>query len=74
MDKEKKNKKREFVDAANLASVGIGLIVSSMIGYYIGTLIDKHAHTAPIFTMIFLLIGIASGMVNVFRTLGKNNH
>jgi F0F1-type ATP synthase assembly protein I len=74
MEENKKSKKREFVEASNLASVGIGLIVSSMIGYYIGTLIDKHAHTMPVFTMIFLLIGITAGIVNVFRTLGKNTH
>jgi ATP synthase protein I len=71
---EKKNKKRDFVDLANLSSVGIGLIVSSMIGYYIGYLIDKYVHTAPVFTMIFLLVGIAAGIINVFRTLGKNSH
>jgi len=70
---EKKNKKREFVDATRLASVGIGLIISAMIGYYIGVFIDKHAHTAPVFTLIFLIIGMAAGITNVFRTLGKNN-
>jgi predicted F0F1-ATPase subunit len=70
---EKKNKKREFVDATRLASVGIGLIISTMIGYSIGVFIDKHAHTAPVFTLIFLIIGMAAGITNVFRTLGKNN-
>jgi ATP synthase protein I len=70
---EQKNKKREFVDIARLTSVGIGLVVSTMIGYYIGVVIDKHAHTGMIFTLIFLLLGIAAGIINVFRTLGKNN-
>ncbi len=69
---EKKNKKREFADVARLSSVGIGLIVSTMIGYYIGVFIDKHAHTAPVFTMIFLLLGMGAGIVNIFRALGKN--
>ena len=71
---EKKNKKREFVDIARLTSVGIGLIISAMIGYFIGAFIDKHAHTAPIFTLIFVVIGIAAGITNVFRTLGKNSN
>jgi ATP synthase protein I len=70
---EQENKKRDFVDIARLTSVGIGLVVSTMIGYFIGIIIDKHVHTAPIFTLIFLLFGIAAGMINVFRTLGKNN-
>jgi F0F1-type ATP synthase assembly protein I len=73
MDNKKKNKTREFVDIARLTSVGFGLVISTMIGYFIGAFIDKHAHTAPIFSLVFLLLGIAAGMINVFRTLGKNN-
>jgi len=69
---EKKNKKREFVDISRLTSVGIGLIVSMMIGWFVGVQIDKHFHTSPIFMIIFLMLGIAAGIINVFRTLGKN--
>jgi F0F1-type ATP synthase assembly protein I len=69
---EKKNKKRQFADISRLSSVGIGLIVSTMIGYYIGAFIDKHAHTAPVFTLVFVLLGMGAGIVNIFRTLGKN--
>ena len=68
---EKKNKNREYVEISRLASVGIGLIVAILIGWFIGDLIDKHFHTAPIFMLIFLLLGIGAGMRNVFRTLGK---
>jgi F0F1-type ATP synthase assembly protein I len=42
------------------------------IGYFAGTAIDKHFHTAPIFTIIFIFFGIGAGILNVFRTLGKN--
>jgi ATP synthase protein I len=70
---DKKNQKREFADIARLTSVGIGLIISVMIGYWLGSLIDKHIHTAPVFTMVFLILGIGAGMLNVFRTLGKNS-
>ena len=70
---EKKSKKREFVELSRLTSVGIGLIVSAMIGWYIGTVIDKHLHTAPIFMVVFLVLGMSAGIINVFRTLGKNS-
>ena len=70
---EKKSKKREFVDISRLTSVGIGLIVSMMIGWFVGNAIDKHFHTQPIFMMVFLIFGIAAGIINVFRTLGKNS-
>jgi predicted F0F1-ATPase subunit len=70
---EKKNKKREYVDVVRLTSVGFGLVIATMIGYFFGVFIDKHTHTTPIFTLIFLLLGIAAGIINVFRTLGRNN-
>jgi ATP synthase protein I len=71
---DKKNRRREYANIARASSVGIALVVSVMIGYFIGTAIDKHAHTMPIFTLIFLLLGTGAGMINVFRTLGKNNN
>jgi len=71
---DKQNKKREYADIARLSSVGIGLVISVGIGYFIGTTIDKHFHTMPIFTLIFLLLGTGAGLLNVFRTLGKNGN
>jgi ATP synthase protein I len=68
---EQENKKREVMNMARLTSVGIQLVLCIIIGYFIGHEIDKHAHTAPVFMYIFLALGIGSGMINVFRTLGK---
>ena len=63
--------KKEFVHLSSLMSVGVTLILCVMIGYFIGNFIDKHIHTMPVFTIVFLLFGIGGGMINVFRTLGK---
>jgi ATP synthase protein I len=71
---EKKSRQKEATEIARFTSVGIGLVVSMLIGYYAGITIDKHTHTAPLFTLIFLLLGIGAGMLNVFRTLGKNSN
>jgi F0F1-type ATP synthase assembly protein I len=71
---EKKNKKREFIEIARLTSVGFGLVISILIGWFIGSAIDKHFHTAPIFMLAFFILGMVAGMKNVFRTLGKNSH
>lgn len=68
---EKKNRNREFAELTRLSSVGIGLVVSILIGWFIGVTIDKHFHTAPVFLMVFVLFGIGAGMLNVFRTIGK---
>jgi ATP synthase protein I len=69
---EPKNKKREFMEIARLTSVGFGLVISVLIGWFIGKLIDDRFRTAPVFMLVFLLIGTASGIINVFRTLGKH--
>jgi len=45
----------------------------TFIGYWIGNYIDRKFHTAPIFMVIFLIIGMGAGILNVFRTLSKNN-
>jgi ATP synthase protein I len=68
---EKNKRKREFADVARLSSVGIGLVVSVAIGYFAGAAIDRHFHTAPVFTMVFIILGICAGFLNVFRTLRK---
>jgi F0F1-type ATP synthase assembly protein I len=68
---DKKKKVKEFMTISRLTSVGIQLILCTMIGWYIGGLIDKHFHTSPVFTLFFLLMGIGAGMIYVFRTLGK---
>ncbi|HAJ80302.1 MAG TPA: hypothetical protein DCO75_11085 [Fibrobacteres bacterium] len=71
---DKKSKNREFMEVSRLTSVGIGLIVSVFIGWYIGNTIDRHFHTAPVFMIVFCLFGISAGIINVFRTLGKNSN
>jgi ATP synthase protein I len=68
---EKKSKKREYADIARISSVGIALVVSVAIGYFIGAAIDRYFHTAPVFTIIFIFLGIGAGFLNVFRTLRK---
>jgi ATP synthase protein I len=68
---DRKNRKREYADIARLSSVGIAMVVSVAIGYFIGAAIDRYFHTAPAFTIIFIFLGIGAGFLNVFRTLRK---
>jgi ATP synthase protein I len=70
---DEKNKRREFFAVTRLTSVGIALVVSTMIGWGIGIWLDRHLHTAPVLTMIFLVLGMGSGIINIFRTLGKHD-
>lgn len=71
--KKEDTKKRAYVQIARLTSVGIALIISVMIGYAIGTWLDRYFHTYPIFTIIFFFIGVGAGFLNVFRSLNKTD-
>jgi F0F1-type ATP synthase assembly protein I len=75
-----KEKKREFIRFLGIAStVGINIVVSTVIGFAIGYfLIDMYLfpkifsfNTFPWFTIIFLILGIASGFKYLFKIAGK---
>ena len=59
---------RQLLDAS---MVGIYLVVSTVIGLGIGLFLDKIFHSAPWLTIIFLLIGIASGFRELIRVAFK---
>jgi ATP synthase protein I len=49
-----------------LSTVGITLVVSTVIGYFIGHYLDGRFNTAPWLTLVFLLLGIAAGFKNLY--------
>ncbi len=49
------------------------LPAAGLVGYAIGWLIDRHFGTGHIFTIVFLMLGCAAGLLEVVRTLGKEN-
>lgn len=49
-----------------LSTVGITLVVSTVIGYYMGFYLDKLFGTSPWLTVVFLMFGIAAGFKNLF--------
>jgi ATP synthase protein I len=51
----------------NTASVGITLVMATVIGLAGGYYADRWLGTAPWLTMIGLGIGIVAGFVNLFR-------
>jgi ATP synthase protein I len=52
----------------NSASVGIALVMSTVIGLAGGYYADRWLGTAPWLAMIGLGVGIAAGFVNLFRS------
>jgi ATP synthase protein I len=50
-----------------LSAIGIYFGVSIALGLAIGFYLDKKLGTAPIFFLIFMILGIVAGFVNLFR-------
>ena len=71
--KPDREKGKEYVRMMNLSSVGIALILCTFIGFGVGYLIDKAAHTQPVFSIVFLILGVIAGFINVYRTITKNS-
>ncbi len=50
--------------------VGIELVSALVVGVGIGWLLDRWLHTAPLFIAVFVLLGGAAGVLNVWRMMG----
>ncbi len=64
-------KKPDFRRLAELSSIGLVLPSSIAVGLFLGYLLDKLLGTAPWMLLIFLVLGIVSGFLSLFRVLRK---
>lgn len=70
--KEKKNKFKDFQGLLELSSLGLTFVFSIFIGLAIGLFLDSKLKTKPVFTLIFLLMGIIAGFYNIYRTIKRS--
>ena len=54
-----------------LSTIGMTLVLATVIGLAGGYYLDKWLGTSPWLTLIGLGIGIAAGFVNLFRTVNR---
>lgn len=54
-----------------LGQIGFTIVFSILIGLFIGLYIDHRFHTAPIATLIGLLLGLAAGVYGVYRLVSS---
>lgn len=54
-------------EAARFSAVGLELGASILIGYLLGSWLDRHFHTGPYLMMLCLLLGIAAGFRSLLR-------
>ena len=56
---------------AELSSLGLMLPSSIAIGLFFGYFLDRRLGTAPWLLLVFTVLGIASGLLSLFRALRK---
>ena len=49
-----------------ISSIGVCMVVSTVVGLAMGYYLDKWLATSPWFTLIFLVLGIISGFRNIY--------
>ena len=71
------NKTERNKEGSNAASLGKALKISTelvaavVVGSIIGFLLDGWFDTKPLLTICFFIMGVAAGMLNVFRSAKK---
>ena len=54
-----------------LSTVGISFVLAIAIGAGFGWFLDKSFGTAPWMFLLFFALGVAAGILNVYRTAGR---
>jgi ATP synthase protein I len=67
----KPQKKINYRKLAELSSLGLMLPASIAVGLFFGYWLDKLLGTHPWLLLTFTLLGIASGLISLFRGLNK---
>jgi ATP synthase protein I len=61
----------DFRKLAEASSVGLILPSSIAVGLFLGYMLDKWLGTAPWMLLIFLVLGIVSGLLSLYRAMKK---
>ncbi len=65
-------KSHPLQNLALISHIGILMIVPILGGLYFGRWLDKKFNTEPIFLFLFIVVGVASSFVNLFKVATKD--
>jgi len=57
--------------AGALSTVGLAFVLALVMGFWIGDRLDVWLGTGPILTLVFFFLGLAAGVVNVYRIVSQ---
>jgi ATP synthase protein I len=64
---------RAWRNAAMLSTIGLTLVVATAVGFGIGYALDRWLHTFPWLMMLFTILGIVAGFVEMIRAVNRFN-
>ena len=68
------NKSRNAASLGKALKISTELVAAVVVGSTIGFLLDNWFDTKPLLTICFFLMGVAAGILNVFRSAKKMNN
>ena len=71
VNSEVKNKGSNAASLGKALKISTELVAAVVVGSTIGFLLDNWFDTKPMLTICFFLLGVAAGMLNVFRSAKK---
>jgi ATP synthase protein I len=71
LNKQEKKDRRQYGDYLSVSSIGIHLVLSSIVGCVAGIYIDKWLNTTPVFTIVLFLTGLVSGFRQIFKEVKR---
>lgn len=63
--------KKSIKTLGYVSSIGIAMAISIVLGAFIGYYIDQWLGTQPVFTLVFLALGIAAAFKNLYTLYKK---
>jgi hypothetical protein len=61
-------------DIAGIGSLGITVVASVAIGFFLGLWIDRLLLVKPVFTVLLTIFGFIGSFYNIYRTLKKTDN
>lgn len=62
-----KKNKNSLANLALITQIGLSVITPILLGVYIGQFVDKKVGTNGVFSIIFILLGVGGGFMNLFK-------
>ena len=57
--------------AGSLSTVGLAFVLALVLGFWFGSSLDRWLGTTPILTIVFFFVGLAAGILNVYRIVSQ---